>query len=132
MKRLCALLLTALAFNNANAACSAATMEGSWGIRSFTIVQGAFYSSVSIYTFKTTGNTWTASTKGSQTGNSPVSGTARGTFTIAASCMGTLTGINNVGTKFVTNFVITEAGQTFDGEAHTSTKLTGTLTGHKF
>ena len=131
MKRLCALLLTALAFSNANAECSAATMQGSWGIRFFTIIQGAFYSSVSIYTFKTTGNTWTASSKGSQTGNSPVSGTASGTFTLAASCMGTMTGINNLGTKIGANFVITEGGQTFDGEGHTSTKLTLTLTGHK-
>ena len=131
MKRLCALLLTTLAFSNANAACSAATMKGAWGIRTFSVINGSFYSSVNIYTFNSAAKTFKAVGKGSTTGSSPVSGTASGTYSLAASCMGTLSGINNVGTNFAANFVISEGGQTIDGEAHSPTKLTITMTGHK-
>lgn len=117
--------------SGAKAACSAATLAGNWGTRSFYIYQGLFSSAASIYTFNAATGRFSATGVGSTTGYSATSGTARGSYSLSASCLGSLTGTNSAGITFTAHFVITEGGRTLEGEVQSASKITGTFTGHK-
>ena len=115
----------------AEAACSAATLAGNWGTRSFYIYQGLFSSAASIYTFNAATGRFSATGMGSTTGYSATSVTASGSYSLSPSCLGSLTGTNSAGITFTAHFVITEGGRTLEGEVQSASKITGTFTGHK-
>ncbi|NDC39482.1 MAG: hypothetical protein EBZ48_15825 [Proteobacteria bacterium] len=120
-----------IASSGAEAACSAATLAGNWGITSFTVYEGAFLASVNVYTFNATTGRFSSKSVGSATGYSATSGSASGSFRIGSSCLGSLTGINNAGVQFTAHFVVTEAGRTIEGEVQSASRITAAVTGHK-
>ena len=115
----------------AEAACSAATLAGNWGIRTFTVYQGSLGANAAVYAFNGTTNRFTASGAGSNSGYSPRSATASGSFSISSSCLGNLAGTFNDGSSFTARFVVTEFGRTVEGESQSASKITSTFTGHK-
>lgn len=115
----------------ANAACSAATLNGSWSVHysGISFSQQKLCAGIGLISFSSNGQTANVSAVKESCNGTTNSGSGSGTYTIASSCMGTVSVTSNAGRVYSFNMVVSQGGTMMDFILTTSgATLTGVMT----
>lgn len=124
-------LLTSLATANASAACTSSTLNGSWGFHysGIDFANQRFCAGVGLIQFTPSNLSVTVPSTKESCDGTPLSRTAKGSYSVASNCTATVSLTDNSGRKGSYSLVITSSGTKADFMlVFAGSTLTGTLT----